>query len=186
MKYENILILQSNLTKETINEEIKRITSYFKNNDIELVSFENLGEKALVYEIKNNKRGLHFQTIFYGNVGEKEKFENFMKQSNNFLKQLTVEIAQTKEIENSENIIIDQVKGLNESFLLKGVAIEVIESIEDRNEDGQNIPLELEEIVDIADKILNHDYFNETMNGIIDNYLDDRYPEKEANETLEE
>ena len=121
MKYENILILKSNLTKEKINEEIKRITNYFKNNDIEFVSFENLGEKALIYEMKNNKIGLYFQTIFYGNVEEKEKFENFMKQSSNFLKQITVEIAQTKEIENSENIILDQVKGLNESFLLKGL-----------------------------------------------------------------
>ena len=55
----------------------------------------------------------------------------------------------TVEIENSKEIF-KQIKELNETFLLKGIASEVITRIEDMNEDGRNIPLELDNIVDIA------------------------------------
>ena len=78
------------------------------------------------------------------------------------------------------------IKELNDTFLLKGIANEVVTRIQSMNEDGRNIPLDLDEIIDIANKIIDHDYFNETMNGIIDNYLDDRYPEKEEVQGLEE
>lgn len=61
MKYENILILRSNINEKEISEEIKRITNYFKNHSINLVSFENLGEKTLIYEIENNKRDYIFK-----------------------------------------------------------------------------------------------------------------------------
>lgn len=91
----------------------------------------------------------------------------------------------TVEIENSKEIF-KQIKELNETFLLKGIASEVVTRIEDMNEDGRNIPLELDNIVDIADKITDHIFFNETMNGIIDNYLNEYYPEKEDTQDLEE
>lgn len=180
MKYENILILRSNINEKEISEEIKRITNYFKNHSINLVSFENLGEKTLIYEIENNKKGLYFQTIFDANQEEKESFENFMKDSNNFMKQITIRLK------NAEEIIFKQIKELNDTFLLKGIANEVVTRIQSMNEDGRNIPLDLDEIIDIANKIIDHDYFNETMNGIIDNYLDDGYPEKEEVQGLEE
>lgn len=179
MKYENILILKANMKETEISEEIKSIKEYLKNHNINLVSFENLGKKALLYETENNKNGLYFQTIFYAKQEEKENFESFIKNSNNFIKQMTVEIENSKEI-------FKQIKELNETFLLKGIANEVVTRIEDMNEDGRNIPLELDNIVDIADKITDHIFFNETMNGIIDNYLDEYYPEKEETQDLEE
>ena len=179
MKYENILILKANMKETEISEEIKRIKDYLKNHNINLISFENLGEKALFYETENNKNGLYFQTIFYTNQEEKENFESFIKNSNNFIKQMTVEIENSKKI-------FKQIKELNETFLLKGIASEVVTRIEDMNEDGRNIPLELDNIVDIADKITDHIFFNETMNGIIDNYLNEYYPEKEDTQDLEE
>lgn len=180
MKYENILILKPNMNEKEISEEIKRITSYFENRNISFISFKNLGEKALFFEMENNKSGLYLQTIFCASQEEKERFEDFISNSNNFVKQMTIEM------ETSEKVIFKLIKNLNEPFLLKGIANEVFERIQSMNEDGRNIPLEFDNIIDIADKIMDHSFFNETMNGIIDNYLNEYYPEKEEIQTLEE
>lgn len=180
MKYENILILKPNINEKEISEEIKRITNYFENHNIRFISFNNLGEKTLSFEMENNKSGLYLQTIFCASQEEKEEFEEFIRNSHNFIRQMTVEI------ETPETGIFKLIKNLNEPFLLKGIANEVFSRIQSMNENGRNIPLEFDNIIDIANGIMNHSFFNETMNGIIDNYLDEYYPEKEEIQTLEE
>ena len=86
-KYEHISILKPNLTKEELDDEIKKYRDFYKKENIEIKFFENLGEKNLAYEVKGNKKGYYFEFDLIANNSEQiNKLEKFCKQNNNIIK----------------------------------------------------------------------------------------------------
>ena len=103
MMYEHISILKGDLSKK----EIKKYKKYFQENNISVESFENIGIKKLVYEIKNYKTGNY---LFYkiwtkkDKIIELEKFERANENEDG--RNIKFDIKDVKKI--TENVLNDE------------------------------------------------------------------------------
>ena len=102
MKYENITILRNGLTEEEFNNEINLYKQYFKDNNIKLNDFEDIGLRKLAYRIQNNDYGHYLRFEFETNKEEISKFEKYERKNDNVIKFLTVQLTYEEEREENQ------------------------------------------------------------------------------------
>lgn len=180
MKFEHISILKGKLAEKEKNEEIQNFKNYFTNNGITISEFEDIGLKKLAYDIQNNKEGIYIRFVLDTKTANIPDFEKWLRENDNVLKFITIKMEET--LEQHKANIYDQIKQLGESNLFNAVAEEVIYQLENNN--PNNLEINLENVKDIADKVLEDDYFNENMNNCIRYAIDSKIREHE--ETIEQ
>lgn len=183
MMYEHISILKEDLSKNEIEKEIKKYKKYFQENNISVESFENIGIKKLVYEIKNYKTGNY---LFYKIWTEKDKIielEKFERANENVIKFITVS-SKEKPIESLG--IIEKINKSDESFLFKGIADYIVAQLENENEDGRNIKFDIKDVKKITENVLNDESFFNILVNTISSSIDERFPKQENEEESEE
>lgn len=181
MKFEHITILKGNLNEQEKNEEINKIKDYCKSKKIEIKEFEDIGLKKLAYEIKNNKEGIYIKLVLDTKKANIPDFEKYLKEDNNVIKFLTIQMEETI---NKELNIYDEIKQLGESNLFNAIADEVIYQIE--NNEIENIEINLENVKNIVDNVLEDDLFNENMNNCVKYAIDNKIKEQDRIEEQEE
>jgi small subunit ribosomal protein S6 len=62
--YETMFIVKSTLTEEETKAQIEQVIANIEKNGGEIVSTDDMGTRALAYEIKKNKRGYYFVIYF--------------------------------------------------------------------------------------------------------------------------
>lgn len=62
-KYETIFIISSKITKEQREDVINKITDFISKNG-KIIKEEDLGEKNLAYEVRENKKGFYYVINF--------------------------------------------------------------------------------------------------------------------------
>jgi small subunit ribosomal protein S6 len=180
--YEHISILKGSLSKEEIDEEIKKFIEYFKEHNIEVKTFENMGLRKLAYEINKNKEGNYTRYEFLANELDIPDFERFTRKNENVIKFITIRTE--KEITN--NIILEEIEELDESNLYKAIAEDVVVHLQNKIDDARNIEFDLDDVMDITESILDDDYFSECMSNAISYAIEKKYPEQENEEESEE
>lgn len=146
MTFENISILKGDLSKEQIDEEIKKFKAFFEENNIKTKVFENIGLRNLAYEIKNNTKGNYLRYEFSTDKNKIPDFEKFLRENDNVIKFMT--ISQEKEINTND-------RNDNEEKLLQMLTklLEITNSyVDDYCETHDEYVLSDEEINDIEDE----------------------------------
>lgn len=94
MKYEHISIITGKLKQEELEQEIKKYNKYFKEHNIKVDEFENLGLKMLAYEIKENKKGYYLRYNLIMQDNKLADFERFLIINNNVIKFITIKVEE--------------------------------------------------------------------------------------------
>lgn len=84
--YNNLIAFSGNLKEEQIDKEIEKCKQFFKDNDIEVISFENSGLKNLPYEVKGNKKGTILLFKICSKKADYFKFEDIVEKNENVIK----------------------------------------------------------------------------------------------------
>ena len=100
--YDHISILPGYFTKENIDLEIKRFEEFFKNNNIEIKSFENKGKRKLAFEIKGNKEGIYLVFELIATEEDITKLEANLRQNENIIKFIDVQVEEEIEEQSEE------------------------------------------------------------------------------------
>jgi len=99
-KYESVIIVKPNNQEiqETI-EKFKKIIEEFSERKVEV---EDLGEKKLAYEIRNNKTGYYTLFNFYANPDDVVELERNYRMDDNIMKFIVVR-QEEQEYDESED-----------------------------------------------------------------------------------
>ena len=188
-KYEHVSILKPNLTKEELDDEIKKYRDFYKKENIEIKFFKNLGEKNLAYEVKGNKKGYYFEFDLIANNSEQiNKLEIFCKQNNNIIKFITFATDRFEDNLKTLDKIRKHFQEGNYPYLQKGLAQEIIFQAQNMEEDGilNTANLNVENVEKMVNQILDNNMFWEQLNGTITNVIKENVPLNKENEEDEE
>ena len=97
-QYEQVVILQSTLSDEEIENQIQAIKNTITDNDGEIILFLKMGVRKLAYEINKNKRGLYIVLYFKLEPKHILEVERKLRFNENVLKFLTIKYQKAKEI----------------------------------------------------------------------------------------
>jgi len=96
--YEQVVILQSTLSDQEIENQIQNIQNTIIENGGEIVFFHKIGIKKLAYEINKNKRGLYVLVYFKLEANNLLEIERKLRFNENILKFLTIKYQKAKAV----------------------------------------------------------------------------------------
>ncbi|MCK4957343.1 MAG: 30S ribosomal protein S6 [Candidatus Cloacimonetes bacterium] len=74
-KYESMVVVSPNMTEAAAKKELDKTIDFIKNNEGEVIKFDELGKKRLAYEIKHLKEGYYFLINFTLDESKTREFE---------------------------------------------------------------------------------------------------------------
>lgn len=87
--YESVIIIDSNLKEEKIQEEIKKYQDLIEKNG-SCLEIETMGEKRLAYEINGHKEGYYVVFNFSATNSFRKKLEKEYKEDNYIIRSLVI------------------------------------------------------------------------------------------------
>jgi|YelNatPaOPRAMG01_1025707.scaffolds.fasta_scaffold05713_13 small subunit ribosomal protein S6 len=103
--YENVLILNSNLSDEDIDSSITKIKDFIINQGGEIIKVDLWGRRKLAYEINKNKKGYYVLIYFKIMPSMIKKLEDLYKVSDFIIKYMVLKLNK-KQIQDIEKIEI--------------------------------------------------------------------------------
>jgi small subunit ribosomal protein S6 len=103
--YENVLILNSNLSDEDIDSSITKIKDFIINQGGEIIKVDLWGRRKLAYEINKNKKGYYVLIYFKITPSMIKKLEDSYKVSDFIIKYMVLKLNK-KQIQDIEKIEI--------------------------------------------------------------------------------
>lgn len=91
-QYETVFILTPVLSDKQVEEAVKKIEDFLKENKGEIVHRENWGLKKLAYSIQNKKNGFYTLIEFKSEADFIDKLEVFYKRDERIIRYLTVKM----------------------------------------------------------------------------------------------
>ena len=88
--YSTIIVIDSLLKSDEIDNIIEKIERNIKNNGGEILEFDRWGKKRLAYEIKKRQYGYYVEIIFRGKGNIVKIIEHEYRLDENILRYLTV------------------------------------------------------------------------------------------------
>lgn len=101
--YENVLILNSNLSDEDIDNSINKIKDFIINQGGEIIRVDSWGRRKLAYEINKNKKGYYVLIYFKTLPSTIKKLEDFYKVYDAVIKYMVLKLSK-KQIQYIEKI----------------------------------------------------------------------------------
>lgn len=101
-KYENVIILKTNLSEKEIKKTTNKIKEIIENNGGRIDNIEKLGKKKLAYEIKGQNEGIYQVHYFIGepNTNIISKLEKQLRMDDNVIKFIDIKLEDYPEIAN--------------------------------------------------------------------------------------
>lgn len=77
--YEDLIILDPDLSEEKVNESLKIIADFIEKNEGKVDKTENLGRREICFKKKKGKQGFFFLTNFSCSPSFIKTYNNFIK-----------------------------------------------------------------------------------------------------------
>jgi small subunit ribosomal protein S6 len=112
-RYENIIILNPDCTKEEAEELLKRITTTIHKSKTTLVSMDDWGVRELAYPIKKNDKGHYYFLILDMDKDKLATFSRLYKNVDLILRYMFVRIDEQKKVPSKppEHVVFDELEG---------------------------------------------------------------------------
>lgn len=78
-KYESMVVVSPNMSEDVAKKELDKSINFIKNNEGEVIKFDELGKKKLAYEIKHLKEGYYFVIYFTLDENKTSEFEKIYR-----------------------------------------------------------------------------------------------------------
>lgn len=103
--YETVFVVKPTLTEEEIAQQINAIKEIITNGGGEIAVVEDIGVRALAYEVQKQKRG-YYTIIYFKSNGELIlEIERNFRINENIIKFMTVKYENKKEISKWEEMV---------------------------------------------------------------------------------
>jgi small subunit ribosomal protein S6 len=96
--YETMFIVKSTLTQEEIEAQIATVKGNIEKNGGEIVSYDNMGSRALAYEIDKQKRGYYYVIYFKAPSESIKELERTYKVNENIIRFIFIKYDSKSEI----------------------------------------------------------------------------------------
>jgi small subunit ribosomal protein S6 len=96
--YETMFIIKPTLTEEETVAQIDLVKSTIEKNGGEIAACDDMGTRALAYEIEKNKRGYYFVAYFKGQPSGLAEIERQYRINENILRFIFIKYESKKEI----------------------------------------------------------------------------------------
>lgn len=101
--YENIIILNSNISDEEAEAAVARIKDLVASQGGEVLKVDVWGRRKLAYEIKRQKKGLYVLFYYKAPSSAIKKLEEFYKVFETVLKYMVLKLG-AKQVQNLEKV----------------------------------------------------------------------------------
>ena len=88
-KYETVMIINNEITKEQRNNVIAKVKEYILENGT-IIEERDLGEKTLAYEVNKHKKGYYYLNKFNANPTSISELERIYRITDEILKFIVV------------------------------------------------------------------------------------------------
>ena len=104
--YENIVILDSELTDEEAESAVSKIKEIIAGSEGEVLKIDVWGRRKLAYEIKKHKKGLYVLLVYKTPSKTIKKLEDFFRVFDAVIKYIIIKLnlKQARDIENFKEI----------------------------------------------------------------------------------
>jgi small subunit ribosomal protein S6 len=112
-RYENIIIISPDCTKEEEEEFLKRITTNIERLKSTLISLDDWGIRELAYPIKKKEKGRYFFLLLDMEKGKVSAFGRFYKTMDLVLRHMFVAVDEEKKVpaKPPEHVVFDELEG---------------------------------------------------------------------------
>lgn len=104
-RYETMFILKTTIEPEICAKQIETIKANITTNGGEIEAVDDIGSKALAYEIDKNKRGYYFVIYFKAPTGSILELERLNNINENILRFIFIKFDTNKEIKNWDDMV---------------------------------------------------------------------------------
>lgn len=112
-RYENIIILNPDSSKEEKEELLKRIRANIERTGAKIIRFDDWTVRKLAYSIKKMDRGHYYYILFDAEKGVIPQLDKFYKTLDNMLRHLFIRVEDDDEGPKTapEHVIFDELEG---------------------------------------------------------------------------
>ncbi len=104
-RYETMFVLKTTIEPEICAKQIETIKANITANGGEIEAVDDIGSKALAYEIDKNKRGYYFVIYFKAPTGSILELERLNNINENILRFIFIKFDTNKEIKNWDDMV---------------------------------------------------------------------------------
>jgi len=105
--YEKVMILDSNLDDNAVNETVERVKNVIVSKGGEIFKTENWGRRKLAYELNKHQKGNYFLLFFKSPPDTILELEKLSKIVDSIIKFMVVRIVKKKQIEKMLKSVAD-------------------------------------------------------------------------------
>lgn len=112
-RYENIMIISPDCTKEEEEDLLKRVQGYFDRLGSEVVRMDDWGVRRLAYPIKRKDRGHYFFLLLNMDEGSVATLDKFYRTQDLILRHMFVVVDEKEKIleKPPEHVVFDELEG---------------------------------------------------------------------------
>lgn len=112
-RYENIVILNPDISKEEKEDLLQRIRANIERNGGRIVRFDDWTIRKMAYSIKKIDRGHYYYILFDGEKSLIPQLDRFYKTQDSLLRHLFVRVDDSEEGPDKipEQVIFDELEG---------------------------------------------------------------------------